>query len=83
MLHVRSLELSGNNEDVGLLHHFRSTLAGLFKRGFVNTKKVTVKGKELTGVYLTATGVSFLNHFVANFFSQTAEGTEEDGNCDG
>lgn len=77
MLHVRSLELSGDEQDIGLLHHFHSTLAGLFKRGFVNIKKVHVKGKELTGVYLTTRGISFLNDFVATYLPETGDSRGE------
>ena len=38
------------------------SLAGLYKRGFVNTKMVNFGGKQLLSVYVTEKGISFLNN---------------------
>lgn len=39
----------------------KGSLAGLYKRGFVNTKMVNLSGKQLLTVFVTEKGVSFLN----------------------
>lgn len=36
------------------------SLAGLYKRGFVNTKMVNLNGKQLLTVYVTESGIRFL-----------------------
>lgn len=38
------------------------SLAGLYKRGFVNTRMVNINGKQLLTVYVTEKGVAFLNN---------------------
>ncbi|MDQ6763839.1 MAG: hypothetical protein M3015_14595 [Bacteroidota bacterium] len=65
MLLVRSFELSRDEEKIGLLHHFPGTLRGLYRRGYVNTRKVQINGKEIMGVYLTEAGINFVNNYVA------------------
>ncbi len=67
MLLVRSLELSENVDDIGLMHHFRGSLPGLYWRGFINSREVTLKGKEIMSFYLTNSGIDFLNDFVERF----------------
>ncbi len=59
----RAIELSGK---VRLTDDFKETLAGLYRRGFINTQKTVYGGKELAGVYITAAGTSFLEKYDDN-----------------
>lgn len=60
---VRNIELSESENNIALTHHFKNSLTGLFRRGFIETKMVRYGGKELMNVYLTESGVSFLTHY--------------------
>ena len=40
--------------------HLSGSLAGLYKRGYVNTKMVNINGKQLLSVYVTENGIRYL-----------------------
>ncbi len=82
LLNVRRIELLDNREEVPVLYHFKRTFAGLRRRGYVDIKKVIVNGKEMTGVFITANGISFVKHILENFKleSHRGDGTDEQDN---
>ena len=63
---ARAIELSDSGRNICVADDFKSTLAGLYTRGLVNTKKATVDGKEVLAVYITCSGISFLNAYEAD-----------------
>lgn len=44
---------------------FKGTLAGLYRRGFVNTEMKKRENKRIMRVYITQAGVNFLNQYDA------------------
>jgi hypothetical protein len=57
---ARAIELSGN---ICVPDDFKGTLAGLYRRGFVNTKMTVIHGKEMLSVFITQEGINFLNKY--------------------
>jgi hypothetical protein len=58
---VRSIGLSKTERNICVAEDFKDSLAGLFRRGFVNTKMVIIDGKEILSVCITQTGNFFLD----------------------
>lgn len=42
---------------------FKGTLSGLYRRGLVSTRKVTVNGKEILAVFITSSGIDVLDEY--------------------
>ena len=57
----RAIELSKTERNICLADDFKESLAGLYRRGFVNTKMVMLDGKEILSVYITQAGKFFLD----------------------
>ena len=53
-------QLKSGNGDPCLQEEMKGALAGLYKRGFVETKMHDVKGKRLLCLFVTDSGVQFL-----------------------
>ena len=60
---ARAIELSGTERNICVPDDFKGTLAGLYRRGFVNTKMMVLHGKETLGVFITQEGINFLNKY--------------------
>ena len=60
---ARAIEVSGNGKRFCTSDDFKGSLSGLYKRGFVITRKVILDGKEIVGVFLTESGINFLNKY--------------------
>ena len=60
---ARAIELSGTERNICIADDFKGSLAGLYRRGFVNTKMMVIQGKEILGVYITREGINFLNKY--------------------
>ena len=58
---ARAIELSKTERNICLADDFKESLAGLCRRGFVNTKMVMLDGKEILSVYITQAGNFFLD----------------------
>ena len=71
---ARAKELSVHSESVITSDDFKGTLKGLYQRGYVNTHKINVNGKQIEGVYLTFAGVNFLSKHDANVIQKEFEG---------
>ena len=57
----REINITNDPESPCTEKDLSGSLAGLYKRGFVNTKMVNVHGKQILTVYVTEKGISFLN----------------------
>jgi hypothetical protein len=57
----RSIELSKTERNICVADDFKGSLAGLYRRGFVNTKMLMLDGKEMLSVYITQAGNFFLD----------------------
>lgn len=57
---ARESQLSAEENQVITPGHFKGTLAGLYKRGIVKTRKAVQDGKYVESVYITLTGLRFL-----------------------
>ena len=53
-------ELSEKGDKIVTPSHFKGTLAGLYKRGIVNTRKIIHEGKYVESVYITFAGIRYL-----------------------
>lgn len=62
----REIELSMTGRNICNTDDFKSSLPGLYKRGFVNTQMVELDGKRIVRVYITMEGISFLNTYEAD-----------------
>ena len=60
------MELNATNKNFCPPEHFNSCFAALYKRGLIDLKKYTLKGKELMSVYLTKDGINFLDYMERN-----------------
>ena len=60
---ARSIELSKTDRNICVPEDFKGTLAGLYRRGFVNTRKKVLNGKEIVSVYITEAGINFLEKY--------------------
>ena len=49
----RAIELSKTERNICVADDFKESLAGLYRRGFVNTKMVMPDGKEIFSAYIT------------------------------
>ena len=56
---VRAIELSKTERNICVADDFKGSLAGLFKRGFVNTKMVMLDGKEILSIYYPGRQIFF------------------------
>ena len=63
---VRSIELSKTERNICIEDDFKESLAGLLRRGFVNTKMVMLDGKEILSVYITQAGKLLLDEHPEN-----------------
>jgi hypothetical protein len=59
----RSIELSDNGRNICNTDDFKGSLPGLYRRGLVDIKMVMLDGKEVAGVYITTSGISFLDRY--------------------
>ena len=59
----RAIELSKTERNICLTDDFRGSLAGLYKRGFVDTEMALLDGKEILKVYITQSGLNFLDRY--------------------
>jgi hypothetical protein len=57
----RAIELSKTERNICVADDFKGSLAGLYRRGFVNTKMVMIDGNEILSVYITQAGKFFLD----------------------
>lgn len=57
----REINLSNNPINPCTEKELSGSLAGLYKRGFVNTRMVNINGKQLLTIYVTEKGIAFLN----------------------
>ena len=63
LLDGRAIELSGTDRNICFADDFKGSLAGLYRRGLVNTKMVVLNGKEVQSVFITREGIDFLNKY--------------------
>ncbi len=63
LISVRQMELSESPGEIALSHHFKNSLGGLFRRGFIDTKMVKHGDKQLMRIYLTESGIIFLKNY--------------------
>lgn len=42
---------------------FRHSMGSLYRRGFIDTRKVAHGGREETNIYITDSGIRFLNQY--------------------
>jgi len=66
---ARAKELSGKANNIVTPEDFKGTLAGLYSRGYVNTRKILVNGRQIEGVYLTFAAVAFVNEYEGKFMN--------------
>ena len=59
----RAIELSTTERNICDADDFKGSLAGLYRRSFVNTKTVMHGGKEIFSVYITHAGIGFLDKY--------------------
>jgi hypothetical protein len=59
----RAIELSKAERNICSRHDFKGSLPGLYRRGLVDIKMVMLDGKEIPGVYVTQSGISFLERY--------------------
>ncbi len=60
--HGRSIELSQSERNICGIDDYKGSLPGLYRRGLVDVKRVAVNGKEVVVVFITKSGINFLNH---------------------
>ncbi len=53
-------QLNSNNVSPCLQEELKGALAGLYRRGFVETKMEDIKGKRLLCLFVTDTGAEYL-----------------------
>ena len=59
----RAIELSENERNICGTEDFKGSLPGLYRRGLVDIKMITLDGKETVSVYITRSGISFLDRY--------------------
>jgi hypothetical protein len=59
----RVIELSKTGRNICISDDFKTTLPGLYRRGLVNIKMMTLDGKDILGVFITHEGISFLDRY--------------------
>jgi len=59
----RSIELAKAGRNICIPGDYKGSLAGLYRRGFVNTQKRILNGKEIVSVYITQPGINFLEKY--------------------
>jgi len=59
----RAIELFGTDRNICFADDFKGSLAGLYRRGFINIKMVVLNGKEVQSVFITRQGIDFLNKY--------------------
>jgi hypothetical protein len=59
----RAIELSKTERNICSTNDFKGSLPELYNRGFVDIKKVMLDGKERLCVYITKSGISFLDGY--------------------
>ena len=59
----RAIELSKSERNICNTNDFKGSLPELYNRGFVDVKRVMHDGKEILCVYITSSGISFLDRY--------------------
>jgi hypothetical protein len=59
----RSIELSKNERNICGTDDFKGSLTGLYRRGLVDIEMVMIDDKEIISVYITKSGISFLDRY--------------------
>ena len=59
----RAIELSKTERNICDTNDFKGSLPELYNRGFVDVKRVMQDGKEILCVYITKSGISFLDRY--------------------
>ncbi len=60
----RGMEVSENDAIPFLTtDDFKGSLAGLYSRGLLNTEMTRLNGKRIMKVYITTTGINFLERY--------------------
>lgn len=73
------MEISESNSKICLISDFNGSMPGLYKRGLINTTWVSFEGKEVLKVYLTPSGVSFLEEYEKSKKSSKQKNNEKVG----
>lgn len=60
---ARAKELSEIGNKIITADHFKKTLAGLYKRGIVKTRRIIHDGKPIESVYITFVGIRYLEKY--------------------
>ena len=55
-------QIKSNGTNPCLQEELKGSLAGLYKRGLVNTKMADINGKSLLCLFVTDTGVNYLRN---------------------
>jgi len=59
----RAIELSKTERNICYKNDFKGSLRGLYGRGFIDVKTAMLDGKEKLCVYITQSGISFLDRY--------------------
>jgi len=59
----RAIELSQTENNICMLNDFKGTFPGLYNRGLIDTKTVSLDGEKKFCVYITKSGINFLNEY--------------------
>ena len=59
----RAIELSQSENNICSLNDFKGTFPGLYNRGLIDTKTVLLNGEKKFCVYITKSGINFLNEY--------------------
>jgi len=59
----RAIELSQTEYNICTLDDFKGTFPGLYNRGLIDTKSVLFDGEKKFCVYITKSGINFLNEY--------------------
>lgn len=60
---ARAIELSTTGRNICNADDFKNSLPGLYKRGLVDTKTANIDGKEILSIYITNSGINFLDRY--------------------
>jgi hypothetical protein len=60
---ARTIELSHVERNICSINDFNDTLPGLHSRGLIDIKMVLFDDKEVLAVYITKSGINFLNEY--------------------
>ena len=59
----RAIELSKTERNICYKNDFKGSIPGLYGRGFIDVKTTMLDGKEKLCVYITQSGISFLDRY--------------------